>query len=707
MSSIETKFDIPFVASLAKREKQIQQAYRPVIGVHKWFARRPGTLFRALLLAELGGSDSLAEEFFLSHDFSGKVVADPFMGGGTPVLEANRLGCSVIGVDVNPMAFWVVRQELAPLDIELFLETARAVAEAAEEKIGAGYETACLSCGDERAKVKCFIWVKQIECEHCGESVDLFPRYLLAKNQRHTHYVVLCGACGSLEQLTKKPSEGDRPPCTSCGTPLRVTGPAARGRCLCRACGKGVTYPRPALGAPRHRLVALEYHCQACRDRPGRAFKAPDAQDLSRVEEARRFSTKSDLELVPREEIPEGDETTRLRRWGYGRFDELFNERQLFGLSSLAAEIRRVEEREARWALATVFSDFLRYQNMLCRYDAYALKVLDIFSVHGFPVGLLQCEANLLGIIAAKGNRGIGSGGFRHFVEKYRRAKLYCSKPFETKLVGDKRQRIMIEDERIEASWVDQSSVEMLRDTPRGVTLEARSSADIDLPRSSLDAVLTDPPYFANVQYGELMDFCFQWLRLLLGGDVPEMTCPSTRSAGEVTGNITDGRGLETFTERLSGVFTNFAGALRPGAPFVFTFHHNELAAYAPLVVAILDAGLGCTAVFPCPAEMGASIHIAGTKSSTVDTVFVCRSGVASLEPSRDDDFSLAELVAKDLEALGAGGHEPTSGDERCISFGQAVKRTIQRLRREWHREVPINVRSERALDGLRKVWNR
>ena len=51
-----------------------------------------------------------------------------------------------------------------------------------------------------------------------------------------------------------------------------------------------------------------------------------------------------------------------------------------------------------RNALATNLSDLLRYQNMLCRYDTMALKSLDIFSVHGFPVGLIQCESNLLGI---------------------------------------------------------------------------------------------------------------------------------------------------------------------------------------------------------------------------------------------------------------------------------------------------------------------
>ena len=49
---IETRFDVPFMADLALREKQIQQNYRPPIAVHKWFARRPGTVFRGLVLSE-------------------------------------------------------------------------------------------------------------------------------------------------------------------------------------------------------------------------------------------------------------------------------------------------------------------------------------------------------------------------------------------------------------------------------------------------------------------------------------------------------------------------------------------------------------------------------------------------------------------------------------------------------------------------------
>ncbi|MGA9178520.1 MAG: DUF1156 domain-containing protein, partial [Desulfobacterales bacterium] len=102
---IERDFDIPFIANLALREKQIQQNYRPIIAVHKWFARRPGTLFRGLLLSEFV-KKPLCEAFYESNKLDGIRVADPFMGGGTPLIEANRVGCEVIGYDINPMAYW-------------------------------------------------------------------------------------------------------------------------------------------------------------------------------------------------------------------------------------------------------------------------------------------------------------------------------------------------------------------------------------------------------------------------------------------------------------------------------------------------------------------------------------------------------------------------------------------------------------------------
>lgn len=277
--SIEVKFDIPLVAGMALREKQIQQNYRPIIAVHKWFARRPGTLFRALALAEFGDGP-LADTYFKSNDFPQRTVADPFMGGGTPVLEANRIGCDVIGTDINPMAAWIVREEIEHLDIDTYRTEASRLLEELRQEIGDMYLTSCPRYGDRDVPAKYFLWVKTLDCESCGESVDLFPGYLLAKDSRHPKNVFVCAVCGELNEVDDRDNPGA---CSSCDAQLRLAGPAARGQCNCPHCGHGNRYLPAEHGPPRHRLFAIEYYNPHRRGQhKGRFFKKPDTKDLAR-----------------------------------------------------------------------------------------------------------------------------------------------------------------------------------------------------------------------------------------------------------------------------------------------------------------------------------------------------------------------------------------------------------------------------------------
>ena len=178
----------------------------------------------------------------------------------------------------------------------------------------------------------------------------------------------------------------------------------------------------------------------------------------------------------------------------------------------------------------------------------------------------------------------------------------------------------------INGEWIGDQPDGKTTEKRRDVELHCSDAATAEIPPRSLDAVFTDPPYFGNVQYAELMDFCYVWLRLLVNDDIEAFRSSSTRNSHELTGNEDMGRGIVHFTEGLSSVFRRMATALKTGAPLAFTYHHNDLAAYHPIAVAILDSSLTCSAAMPCPAEMGASIHINGTGSSIIDTVFVCRS---------------------------------------------------------------------------------
>ena len=98
---------------------------------------------------------------------------------------------------------------------------------------------------------------------------------------------------------------------------------------------------------------------------------------------------------------------------------------------------------------------------------------------------------------------------------------------------------------------------------------------------------------------------------------------------------------------------------MKPGAPLAFTYHHNKQEAYLAAGMAILDAGLTCSASLPCPAEMGGSIHIHGTGSSIVDTVFVCRDrGVTPRALLFEDAPQLAEIMTRELVRPASCGHE-------------------------------------------------
>jgi len=190
--------------------------------------------------------------------------------------------------------------------------------------------------------------------------------------------------CTAFNEYDRQPTVADPESCAECGRPVHIEGTANKQQMVCRCCGMYRYSVEKATPPLQHRMWALEYHCAACKpQQTGRFFKGPGVDDLTRFEQARRLLAELPDLLLPDNEIPAGDETDRLHRWGYRRYRDMFNERQLVGLDLLLRRIQDVSERAVRHMLLTVFSDFLRYQNMLRRYDMYALKCQDISACTG------------------------------------------------------------------------------------------------------------------------------------------------------------------------------------------------------------------------------------------------------------------------------------------------------------------------------------
>lgn len=124
-SCLEVDFPIGPINVLAQLEINSK---KPIYEMGKWWARRQSSVFRSMLIAaamkapddiELA-DQTVWETYYANHqkagNFAGINVLDPFMGGGTTLVEGARLGFDVNGVDLNPIAWFVTKTEL--LDVE-------------------------------------------------------------------------------------------------------------------------------------------------------------------------------------------------------------------------------------------------------------------------------------------------------------------------------------------------------------------------------------------------------------------------------------------------------------------------------------------------------------------------------------------------------------------------------------------------------------
>lgn len=122
---IEVDFPIIPINQIAAIEGN---AGKPIYQMSKWWARRRSSVFRSMLLASaIKAPDDPSEAAKLVWDayygnhqkkgaFKNLKVADIFMGGGTTVVEGSRLGMQMYGNDLNPVAWFVVKNEMAQVD---------------------------------------------------------------------------------------------------------------------------------------------------------------------------------------------------------------------------------------------------------------------------------------------------------------------------------------------------------------------------------------------------------------------------------------------------------------------------------------------------------------------------------------------------------------------------------------------------------------
>ena len=96
------QFPVWEVSEIAERESWRKEVNRPIYHIHKWWAQRLGSVFRAVLLYLIEDStENIWDSYYKVHDYNNITVLDPFMGSGTTQAVAMKLGRKFIGADIN------------------------------------------------------------------------------------------------------------------------------------------------------------------------------------------------------------------------------------------------------------------------------------------------------------------------------------------------------------------------------------------------------------------------------------------------------------------------------------------------------------------------------------------------------------------------------------------------------------------------------
>lgn len=606
---------------------------RPIYQAHRWFARRFGSAFRSLLVAaQLPPDADFWRAYYAGVDYTGKVVLDPFVGGGTSVVEALRLGADVIGVDVDAVACAITNFEsragrtpdLQPVLDRLTRDVGRRMARYYRTRTADGRSREVLH----------FFYVQVVGCGGCGKEVEAHPHFQLAYEAEGTRQWAFCPACHDVQEL---PRSAKAIRCAHCRIRSAIAeGPAAGGKLVCPHCREEeslIDAARRTGRPPEWRLFALETWEPGDNGRPvpmaRRHFHRATAEDRRLLAAAgralaRRRGADGGIRHVPDRPIPtRGRADNRLIDYGYTAYRELFNPRQLLHLSLLGEAISRLEG-PAREAMALAFSDHLTTNCMMTNYAFGWRRLAPLFSIRAFRHVARPVEINPWA-------DGSGRGTFPNTVRQVQRAAAFARHPTEALLDGG-----------------------FAPSAPGGIGPDGGATARIlhadsrklaGVADGTVDLVLTDPPYFDNIAYSELSDFFLPWLQLF--GLAPATGRADAALRRNLAAGARRGAPIGRFRDALGDCFRQVARVLKPSGRLVFTYQHRTPEAWEALAHALAGAGFRVIQVFPMLGNSHAGPHVHGGTCAW-DAVFVAVKGHPAV---------IGALRLADAEAVAAVGH--------------------------------------------------
>jgi adenine-specific DNA methylase len=557
---------------------------------------------RGLRQGDIDAAHSAARELWGSDPW----VIDPMAGGGSIPLEAARLGFPTLANEYNPVASLVLEATVDyPFQFDASLaDAARKWGRELRKRFNARMER--FFPVKDRIPRHTYIYARTVPCPDTGYETPLVPDWFLLKPKSGLRIVaepIVDKRAGTWSVRIREAGE-ER------GQLRQPPAPTYKK-------GKGVSLfsgnlippdyikAKAQAGEMGSRLYAVAVRTQ------GLTFESPESQDLTAVKDATNELAKHRARwerenVIPTELYPEVTSDHRPPNYGMPRWSDMFSARQLLGIGVLVEELRglrkEIVEQEGEETAAAI-------EHLL----AFAI---DKFLNHNCTQTRFE---NTRGVVKGKMDRHD-----------------YAFKPTYAELspcVAGGGLAWAIEN--VLEAWEKIASLPRA-ERARPVLLTLGSATALPhLSDSSIAAVVVDPPYDDNVQYSELADFFYVWLKRTQGHRHPDwfatylcdhdeeavVNVARFRKEGGTAAAAREAARIH-YRELMTATFRECHRVLKENGVLTVMFTHKKQEAWEALFTSLIHSGFTITATWPIKTESEHSLHQA-KKNAAQSTVFL------------------------------------------------------------------------------------
>ncbi|MDI3339531.1 MAG: DUF1156 domain-containing protein [Sphaerobacter sp.] len=581
----------------------------------------------------------------------GPSVVDPTAGGGSIPLESLRFGLTTYANELNPVASVILAATLdyparfGPEFAATIQRWGTELSRRVRDRLGRYF------AGENGSHPPLFyLWARTVACPVTGKPVPLSPNWWLQKGSDPVAVKLVCQPdwpeC-RFEVVRGKEVERAKPDQGTIRRGVAVspwTGDVIDGDYIKREAQAG--------------RMGQQLYVVGVKTERGTEFRSPSAADRAAIaaaeeELARKLPGWLADGIVPDEEVPPVSNDQRPRQYGMTRWRDLFSPRQLLALGTvvetlreLASEIERElpadQARAVRTYLAIVVDKLVDYNSRMSRLDVTRGAIKNTFDRHGFSFKWSHGE---MAVVAA--GKGL-DWAVEQVVDAYKGiAKL--AQPARLPLWGQDGESPV---ERLHITHGDASDLSTVA-------------------TGSVHLVCIDPPYYDNVQYSELSDFFYVWLKRTVGDLHPdwfraELTDKDNEAVANPArfadfGSRRRDLARQDYERKIAAIFRECHRVLRPDGVLTVMFTHKQVEAWDTLATALITAGFRIEASWPVHTESEHSLHQAKKNAAASTILLVCRKQEASSEPVWWEDIKgrvrrVARERAAEFARMGISG---------------------------------------------------